>query len=494
MSKQDGARPGLSKSKIIAYRQCTRRIWLEVNRPELVRISPATQAIFDLGHQVGEVARRIYGRGGGHLVPFEPGLGAAVEETRRVLRAGGSEPVFEATFEHVGVLVRVDVLLREGGNYRVVEVKASTRVKDVHIEDCAVQAWVIEQAGLRLESVSLALVNNQFVYAGDGNYSELLVESDVTEEVRDRLPEVGGWVEEARDVLGRPEPNVRVGLHCSSPYDCAFYDHCKPQLGRYPVTGLGGSKKELFEWMHEGFTDLREVPRDRLTPKRRWISTVTAADAHDLGEGASRFERELDYPRHFLDFETCNFAVPIWEGTRPYEQLPFQWSCHVEQRGRPVSHAEFLDLSGDPPMRKFTESLVATLGTEGPILVYSGFEAGVIRRLAERYLDLRDPLNAALDRLVDLLRVTQKNYYHPDMLGSWSLKAVAPTVARDLRFDELQEVQDGTGAQMAYAEAIDPATPADRRDALRRALLDYCELDTLSLVRLVEFFGTRDPR
>jgi len=490
-SKRAGSSRGLSKSKLIAYRQCARRIWLEVHRRDLNRTSPATQAIFDTGHRVGEVAQRIYGRGGGHLVPFEPGLGAAVEETRGVLRAGGSEPVFEATFEHMGVLVRVDILQRDGGDYRVVEVKAATGVKGVHIEDCAVQAWVIEQGGLSLESVSLALINSRFVYAGDGDYSGLLTEWDVTEQVRERLPEVSAWVEEARDVLGKPEPSVRVGLHCSHPYSCAFYDHCKPELGQYPVTGLGGKKRELFEWMHEGFTDIREVPRDRLSPKQQRISTVTAAEAYDLEPGASEFERELDYPRHYLDFETASFAVPIWEGTRPYEQLPFQWSCHVEEAGRPVRHAEFLDLSGDPPMRKFTESLVATLGSKGPVLVYSGFEARVIRGLAERYPDLRDPLEAVRDRLVDLLPVTRDHYYHPDMLGSWSLKAVAPTVAQDLRFDELEDVQDGTGAQVAYAEAIDPATSAERRDAIRRALLDYCKLDTLSLVRLVEFF--RNP-
>ncbi len=487
----DERRPGLSKSRLVAYRQCERRLWLKAHRPDRAETSAATEAVFALGNEVGNVARQIYGAGGGHLVPYDPGLANAVAETRRLLAAGRSGPVFEATFVHRGVRVRVDVLLRENGRYRPIEVKASTRVKDVHIEDCAVQTWVLEREGLELSGISLALVNRGFVYHGDGNYDGLLVEEDVTEPVRELLPEVEHWVQHAHELLEGPEPDTRVGAHCSKPYDCAFYAYCEPELGRYPVTGLRGSKQKYFDLMHSGHTDIRDVPDDRLSAGQKRIQRVTSTGEAELLAGASEFEANLPYPRYYVDFETARFAVPIWAGTRPYEQLPSQWSRHVEDSPGVLRHAEFLDLSGQPPMRRFAETLIDAVGTDGPILVYSGFEARILRELMNRYADFERELQAILDRLVDLLPVARTNYYHPDMLGSWSIKSVLPTIAPDLDYDQLADVQDGLEAQTAYLEAIDPETQPERKDALRRSLLEYCRYDTLALVRLVEFFRGR---
>jgi hypothetical protein len=181
--------------------------------------------------------------------------------------------------------------------------------------------------------------------------------------------------------------------------------------------------------------------------------------------------------------------VPIFAGTRPFEALPFQWSCHIEtSRGR-VEHAEFLELGTEPPMRRLADSLLATLGTTGPILVYTPYERRVLKELAARYVDLAAALEALEQRIVDLHPATRRHYYHPAMQGSWSIKAVLPTVAPELRYGALGEVQDGLAAQHAYFEAIKPGTTDARRATLRRALLDYCRQDTLALVKLVEFFG-----
>jgi predicted RecB family nuclease len=492
-SKRSGA--GLSKSKLLSYRQCPRRLWLETHSPELADPEASNEAAFAIGHAVGEIARQIYGTDAGHLVPFEPSLRAALNETQRVLADGGDAPIFEATFESEGVLVRVDVLQRTAGRPKLIEVKASTSVKDVHRIDCAVQAWVLEGQGLALERIAVAHVNRDFVYAGDGNYDGLLVEQDLTDSVRELLPEVEPWVRKARDLLAQPEPEVRVGVHCSTPYACAFYEHCAPQLGDYPVTALRGPAKKLFELMHEGYTDLRDVPSERLSPKQKRIFDVTRSGRAELLPDAAQFAAALEFPHYYLDFETISFAVPIWAGTRPYEALPFQWSCHIEESPRALCHLEFLDASGEPPMRRCAEALIEALGTRGPILVYTSYESRMIAGLAERYPDLRDPLNAIRDRLVDLHPVTRANYYHPDMLGSWSLKAVTPTVAPELRYEDLDEVQDGNAAQAAYLESIDPATSSDRRETLHRSMLAYCQQDTLALVRLVDFFrGAAEPR
>jgi len=479
---------GLSKSRLISSLQCERRLWLEVHRPDRAETSATKEAVFALGNEVGDVARRIYGADGGHLVPYDPGLTQAVAETRRLLAAGQTDPIFEATFAHRGVLVRVDVLLRESGRYRPVEVKASTSVKDVHIDDCAIQKWVLEHEGLDLSGISLARVDSSFVYAGDGRYDGLLVEEDVTEPVGKVESKVDGWVERAHQLLEEPEPQKDVGTQCSDPYDCAFYAYCEPTLGRYPVTGLGGNGQKAFDRMHSGLIDIRDVPEDDLTPKQKRIQRVTASGTPELLPGAAEFEASLPYPRYYLDFETARFAVPIWAGTRPYEQLPSQWSCHVEDSPSALRHVDFVDLSGEPPMRRVAETLIDALGTEGPILVYSRFEASILNDLITRYPDLARELQAVIDRLVDLLPVVRENYYHPDMLGSWSIKAVIPTLAPDLNYGSLDDVHDGLEAQTAYLEAISPDTPPDRKEALRGSLLEYCRYDTLAMVRLVECF------
>jgi hypothetical protein len=179
------------------------------------------------------------------------------------------------------------------------------------------------------------------------------------------------------------------------------------------------------------------------------------------------------------------FAVPIWAGTRPYEQLPFQWSCHIERADGVVDHREFLGTSGGDPMRAFAESLLHALRDQGPVLIYSAFEKTILGGLQRRFPDLADALGAIIDRLVDLLRPMRWGYYHPDQYGSWSIKAVAPLIAPDVRYEDLDEVQDGGAAQTAYLELIDPGTSQERKDDLRRQLLDYCGLDTLALLRVV---------
>jgi hypothetical protein len=253
---------------------------------------------------------------------------------------------------------------------------------------------------------------------------------------------------------------------------------------------LGGSKEKLFELMHAGYHDLRDVPEAELkTDAQRRIWRQSRLEAPYVGAELRALATALAFPRYYLDFETVAPAVPIFAGTRPFEALPFQWSCHIETRRGAVEHAEFLDLGPEPPMRRLAEHLLATLGTTGPIVVYTPYERRVLKDLAARFGDLAARLAALDERIVDLHPPTRAHYYHPAMQGSWSIKAVLPTVAPDLSYASLGEVRDGLAAQTAYFEAIDTKTPAARRAALQRALLDYCRQDTLALVRLVEFFG-----
>ncbi len=480
----------LSKTKLLSLKQCRRKLWLETYRPELVpEPSAEKEARLATGHTVGDIARRLYGPG--HLVSFERGLRAAIESTRTLVAAGGREPIFEATFEGDGVSVRVDVLDRSDPKPKLVEVKAAAHVKAHYLDDCAIQAWALARNGLAPRAVAVATVDPEFVYPGGGNYEGLLVETDVTGEVNERLPEIDALVVAARSTLADlDEPAVVVGAHCGAPHDCELYEHCAPPQGAYPVLGLGGSKEKLYELMHSGYRDLREVPEALLANEtQRLIWRQSRSGLPFVGAELRALARGLPFPRYYLDFETMNPAVPIFAGTRPFEALPFQWSCHVEtSRGR-LEHAELLDLGPDPPMRRVAESLLEALGTAGPIVVYTPYERRVVGELADRFPDLAADLAALDERIVDLHPPTRRHYYHPAMQGSWSLKAVLPTVAPDLSYASLGEVRDGFAAQAAYLEAVEPRTTDARRAELRRALLEYCRQDTLALARLVEFFG-----
>lgn len=480
----------LSKTKLLSLQQCRRKLWLETYQPELVpEPSAEKQALLATGNTVGDIARRLYGPG--HLVSFERGLRAAIDTTRALIAAGGREPIFEATVDHEGVSVRIDVLDRSEPRPKLIEVKSAARVKEHYLDDCAIQAWALARNGLAPRAIAVATVDPDFVYPGGGAYEGLLVEMDVTEAVNERLDDIDALVIAARSTLAElDEPAALVGTHCGAPYECDFYEHCAPPAGRYPVLGLGGSKEKLYELMHAGINDLRDVPEHALASEtQRRIWRQSRSEQPYVGAELRAFARELAFPRYYLDFETVNPAVPLYAGTRPFEALPFQWSCHVEpSRGR-LEHAEFLELGAEPPMRRLTEQLLETLGTTGPIVVYTPYERRVIADLAARFADLAAPLAALNERIVDLHPPTRQHYYHPAMQGSWSIKAVLPTIAPDLSYAALGEVRDGFAAQTAYFEAVEPRTPDARRAALRRALLAYCRQDTLALVRLVEFFG-----
>lgn len=479
--------PYLSKSRLMSARQCLKRLHLEVQHPELKIISPATEAAFEIGHRVGDIAHQIYGADDAVLIPYEGGLSHALKKTTRLVRAGPKFPIFEATFQYDGVLVRLDALLPAGSGWRIVEVKASTSLKDEHAFDCAIQSWVFRGTGHVSTGVSLAHVDNTFVYAGDKDYRGLLIEKNMTDKVELLQPLVPELIRKARAAAAGEEPQVPIGQHCFEPYECPFVTHCWPSESDYPVQDLGGNTAKLAEFIMEGFRDLREVPSGRLTEKQQWLQRVTAAGKPEVLPGGRRFALELAYPRYYLDFETIMPAVPIWAGTRPYETLPIQWSCHYEAAQGKVDHCEFLDLSGEPPMRKLAESLIRALGTAGPVLMYTPYERRVIDALCQRFPDLGRPLGRIAERLVDLAPIARRNYYHPEMRGSWSLKSLAPTIAVDMQYSELEGIQEGTEASKGYLEAIDPATSVARKAELKDQLLRYCKFDTEVMLRLVQF-------
>ncbi|MBU2676663.1 MAG: DUF2779 domain-containing protein [Gammaproteobacteria bacterium] len=485
----------MSKSRVISAWQCAKKLHLEKHHPEFGVVSAKTESLFATGHQVGDIAKQLYGNATAIDIQFTRRIGSMLRQTRELVARGEKVPIFEATFQHENVLVRVDVLLPDGEGWRAIEVKASTSVKDYHVIDCAIQDWVMRNSGLDVTGISLAHINNQFVYDGEGHYDGLLTEVDLTDEVRTLEPEVNDLVGKARLAVAGGVPDVAVGAHCRKPFECQFFHHCWPADGQYPVVGLGGSTKKLAEYVARGYSDIREVPADAITAETQArIHRITQSGHPEILEGARETLASLDYPRYYLDFETIAPAVPFWKNTRPYAAVPVQWSCHIDQgdgdgRHESMRHEEFLDLTGAAPMRPLAEALITTLGRDGPVLMYTNYEQQVIETLIDMFPELTEPLRAIIARLFDLHPVVKLNYYHPDMLGSWSIKAVLPTMVPEMDYEKLEGIQEGTAASDGYIEAISDATSPQRKAELERQLRRYCRFDTEAMVEIVRFLG-----
>ena len=462
---------GLSKSRISAFEQCPKRLWLSVHRRDLAEYDDGAEARFAAGHTVGEIACALHP--GGVMVEAEPHLSAAVAETARLIGAGHPGPIFEATFEHEGVLVRVDVLSRMGEGWAAAEVKSSTRVKDYHYSDLATQVWVMNGAGLSLTSAAIRHIDTDFVLTREGDFAGLFADAELLGELDDLVAGRAGVVAEARAVLGGPEPVHEVGDHCSAPFDCEFAGYCHRDLPpgpEWPVTLLpygDGSK-----WAGQGIEDLLDLSEDNLNERNARILAATRSGVpfHD-GEGARAAMADWGWPRAWLDFETISFAVPRWIGTRPYQQIPFQFSLHLEAEDGTITHHEFLSCDGTDPRRACAEGLVDMIPPGACVIAYNAaFEKGVLRNLAGWFPDLAAPLMAIEASTVDLWPIARARWYHRDQRGSWSIKAVLPTIAPEFDYGGL-DVKAGGDAQAAIVEDAETHREAARRGAAQSRFL-----------------------
>ncbi|MDY6918198.1 MAG: DUF2779 domain-containing protein [Chloroflexota bacterium] len=491
-SSRKNAVPLLSKSRFVAGLQCPRRLYLECFNPDLADpVSPAEQARLDMGTRVGGLARDLYP---GATLIAEPYFQheEAVASTLQALSGMSAPALCEAAFLHDGVRVRVDILARAaGGEFDLVEVKSTTSVKDEHVPDVAVQLYVLNGKGVAVRNGCLAHLNKDYVYPGGGyDVSQLFLVEDISGDVYEALPGVPSALEEMRRYLAQPEPpQVRPGRQCTSPYPCQFYGHCHTGGPEHPVIQLPRASRKLLDALAAaGIEDIRDIPAGfpGLNVTQRLVRDCVIGNRFHLDQELPHTLARLEHPVHFLDFETFNPALPLYAGTRPYQVIPFQWSCHTMMGDGSLEHREFLHDGFDDPRGAFAESLLAAVGDTGPILTYSGFEAKRIEELARYLPHLAGRLLPLLDgRIVDLLQLVRRHCYHPGFHGSFSLKAVLPALVPDLGYDDL-DITEGDQASLAYAEMILPDTTAERRQWLREGLLAYCKRDTEAMVRLFD--------
>jgi hypothetical protein len=480
---------GLSKSRITAFEQCPKRLWLQVHRRELAQFDQGAETRFVAGHEVGAAACALHPEG--IMINAEPDLATALDRTADLIRRAENPALFEATFTHDGVLVRVDIMEAVGDRrWHVAEVKSSTSRKDYHLGDLATQIWVMREVGVPIASAAIRHISNQFVLEEPGNYCGLFVDAPSLDEIEPLIATRGQVVASARETLTGSEPQLEIGEHCDSPFACEFKGYCGQGIAgpEWPISLLPNTGRSVAAiWAAQGVHELTEVPEGAFANAlhERIHRATCTGEVYLDAEGARRATNDWPYPRTWLDFETFAFPVPRWVGTKPWEQVPFQFSAHIERSDGAIEHREFLSLDGDDPRRACAEALLALIPPEGAVIAYNAsFERSCIKRLAEFCPDMSYRLHDMAARIVDLLPVTRNHWYHRDQRGSWSIKAVLPTISAELTYESLA-VQDGMAAQLAYMEAIHPETSAERRAEIDLELRAYCGRDTEAMINLM---------
>ena len=467
-----------------------KRLYLETYEPETrAPLSTARQAILETGKIVGRVARGRYP--GGIAIDDQLRHDRAVAATSAALADPATRAVYEAAFTASHIRIRVDMLARTGAGWDLVEVKSSSGFKEEYLPDLAVQLHVLEEAGVRIGKAVLLHVNDEYVWPG-GEYdpSALFAEQDLSAEARGSIPSILGRVERMREALFEPEaPAVPVGPHCRKPYVCPFYDRCHEGGPEHRLTDLPKLSPKLYQALVAAqIEDIRDIPEDYAglnELQRRVRACLLSGEPFTHPDLRERL-RSIRFPVHFLDFETCNPPLPIIPGTRPFQQIPFLWSDHVLRSDGTSEHRSYIHGRRTDPRPALTDALLAALDGEGSIVVYSGFEARVIRALAQEFPQHAERLRALVDgRMVDLHDLIHDHYYHPDFRGSFSIKRVLPVLVQGLDYTDLV-IREGSQAALAFSDMTDPQVPKRRREALRDSLLAYCRRDTWAMLRLFQ--------
>jgi predicted RecB family nuclease len=477
----------LSKSKYLAGLQCPRRLWLACHEPDLVDSRPdALPARLDEGAEIGRRARELFADG----VLVDENHDEAVTRTRALLSDPQVGAIFKGAFEHDGIRIRVDVLERlPGGAWGLREVKAGTRVRDVHLHDVALQRFVLEGAGVPLGSVEVVHVDPDYVRGDHGiDWALFFRRVDVRDDTAALLPDIPARLAAHDRVLDlAAAPVVEPGPHCFTPYRCEFWDRCTATKPADWVFRLPWLEDELWECLEAaGVERITDIPDDfPLGPMQARARNAWRTGSLQVEPDLTEALAVADPPADYLDFETTFSAIPLYAGTRPYQQVPFQWSLHrVDAAGR-VTHAEFLADARSDPRPAFADALLAALReSNGPVLVWSSFESYRLAELADALPARADEIAAVQERLVDLLPLVREHVYHPAFMGSFSIKRVAPVLAPAVGYNDLEAVADGAAAATALARLARGMLEADEAAALRRALLAYCKRDTLALLEV----------
>jgi len=482
----------LSKSKFLAGLQCLKRLYLQCYEPGLAcEPDEKQQAIFDQGKEVGLLAQKAFPSGvlisEDHMHHKE-----AVTRTKELIADESVPAIFEAAFNFDDILIRVDILERmPRDRWRLIEVKSSTKTKGYHLPDVAIQKYVLEQNGLKISAACLMHLNREYVYDGKlYQHDKLFTIEDLKEEIESielALPE--HLAQQWKTLKLAQPPEIEPGLRCSDPFICEFYSVCNaafPEDWTGYLPRMGGKVEKLNEM---GITSIHDIPDNfPLTETQRRACECVKKNNPYYDRDLKDEIAALNYPIYFMDFETLFPALPRYAGMRPYDQIPFQWSLHVQRNQKSkLEHYEFLQDDESDPRDAFITSLLSVLEEhkKAPVIVYSSFESTRLDDLSRWFPKYAKRIDQVKDRMWDLYQVIRSNVYHPQFYGSFSIKNVLPALIPDMSYENM-EVADGTEAGLAYEKLIHGKLGSKEKHTLRNALLEYCRQDTMAMVKLLE--------
>jgi hypothetical protein len=481
----------LTKTTYLTYSQCAKAFWLTIHQPHLAAPpDPATRRRLRAGQEVDELARVEFPNG--RLIPYRPHPEAMAKLTAQAI-AAGSDTLFQATFAPADLLVKVDILTQAAPgppatSWHLIEVKSGTSYKpEDHLPDVAFQVYVLQQAGLAVTQASVMHLNRDYRH-GNSDGNGLFSLTDITGEVLDYLPQVAEAVDHMRQTAVLPHsPEVSIGRHCKKPNQCPFYDHCWQDVTGWTIYDIPYLKRPQEKALEAaGIRDVVNIPPDFSLGHKRaaaFVACVKEAQIDIEREAIQARLDELVYPLYFFDFETIDYAVPIFDGCKPYQQAPFQYSCHVLTEVGELTHRDYLHTSTDDPRRPLVESLLDHIGPSGHLVAYNiSFERAVLRHLAHQFPEYGNRLLDMADRLWDQLAIFRRHYQHHGFARSNSLKAVLPVVVPELSYRSLA-VQNGMEAQVVWEEMI-ACTDAVEKQRMVTQLRNYCHLDTLAMVKI----------
>ncbi len=480
----------LSKSTFLYGTQCLKRLYFHKFRRDLYgEISSGQQAVFDRGTSVGQLARNLFPGGidASPDTPFE--YAKSVQYTKELIEKG-VKIIYEAAFQYQGVLAAIDILVKKNGKWKAYEVKSSTSVKDVNVLDAALQYHIITASGIELSDIFIVHLNNEYIRKKDIVLEELFAIESVKSEAVENLSFVKKKITELKAVIElKQEPTIDIGSHCFEPYSCDFMNHCwkhVPEPSVFSISGLRSIRK--FELYEMGILRFEDLPEDIMLSEYQHLQIESHLDRKNRIDTSAvkNFLKEFTYPLYFMDFETFQAAVPLYSKSRSYQQIPFQYSLHYKKsKNASLKHSEFLAQPNEDPRISFIEKLLEETAAPGSILTYNaGFEKSILNDIARDFPKYKAEIADRCNRIVDLMIPFRKGwFYKPEMNGSYSIKQVLPALVPEMNYDEL-EIGDGASASLAYEQMIyDPDTASS---SVRQQLLEYCKLDTLAMVKLLE--------
>ncbi len=482
----------LSKSQYLKGLQCHKALWLVKNKPELAsKATAARQAIFAQGIEVGKLAQELFPNG--TEIPFNlEDFTGMIRATKTLLAENSSITIYEATFDYNGNLAVIDILIQSPDGLEIYEVKSSTGTKEIYLDDLAFQTYILQGLGYKVTKACIVHINNEYIYDGVKlNLSKLFTIEDLTSLMHTKAKHIPHLIKEMNQALDDDEPQIDIGPHCSKPYECDFKDYCWAHIPEVSVFNLSHARGKDWSLYKQGYIRLEDIPLTKSS--RAQISATHLQQIESYVQNQTSINKEainkelskLKFPLAFLDFETYQDAIPQYAGARPYEQTPFQYSLHIlVTPDAKLEHKEFLAEANQDPRKAFITQLLIDLPKSGSIVVYNrSFEAGILQKLAEYFPELKSTIEELCQRLFDLMLIFQRrDYYHPEMHGSYSIKKVLPALVPELKHSDLA-ISDGAFASRAFVGLRD-IEDLEEIKTIKNNLLEYCKLDTFAMVEI----------